>query len=127
MPMPEAMLLKLVDHATGKTVWTPPAQWYLAYFNDGTEVTGGSYARQEIDFADAVALSSTHVRAGSSNGQVFDNLPTTDVDEARIVDTASGAYTDTLATFTYIESFTSGDTQGPLADATAIHMGDNVA
>lgn len=46
---------KLVDHITGKTSYTKPTNTYLALFTaapsdsgGGTEVSGGSYARQTL-------------------------------------------------------------------------------
>lgn len=120
--MTEELRLLLLDHATGLTVWTPPVQWYVAYFLAGVEISGGSYARQEIDFADAAATSATNVRAGSSNGQVFENLPTTDVDEIRIVDTASGAIGLTGWVIPHVRSFTAGDDRAYAADKIGVNL-----
>lgn len=53
---------KLLDHAFRNVAYTPPVTVYVALFTaapsdagGGTEVTGGSYARQAIAFAAAVA------------------------------------------------------------------------
>lgn len=46
--------LKILEHSIGKTTFTLPACWVAVYTADpteadsGTEVTGGSYARQQI-------------------------------------------------------------------------------
>lgn len=51
---------KLLDHCLGTASFTMPAQVYVALYTvaptdsgGGTEVSGGSYARQAIDFAAA--------------------------------------------------------------------------
>ena len=49
---------KIYDHVTGRVSWTMPATVYLALFTGvtdaeagtGTEVAGGSYARQAVAF-----------------------------------------------------------------------------
>lgn len=53
---------KLLEHCTGRTVWTPPATTYLALYTTapsdaggGTEVSGSGYARQSIAWAAASA------------------------------------------------------------------------
>jgi len=116
----EWLRLLLLDHATGKTYWTPPVQWYVAYFLAGVEVSGGSYARQPIDFADAVAATSTVSRAGSSDSQVFENLPTADTDEIRIMSAATGG--DAGWVIEHIRSFTSGDDKGYAADKIGVNL-----
>jgi hypothetical protein len=116
----EWLRLLLLDHATGKTYWTPPDQWYVAYFLAGVEVSGGSYARQPISFADAVAASSTVTRAGSSDSQLFENLPTTDVDEIRIMSAATGG--DAGWIIEHLRSFTSGDDKGYAADKIGVNL-----
>lgn len=120
--MTEELRLLLLDHATGLTYWTPPVQWYVAYFEGGVEITGGSYARQPIDFAAAAAVSSTVTRAGSDDSQIFTNLPTVDVEEIRIVDTASGAIGVTGWIIPHLRSFTSGDDQGYPADGIGVNL-----
>ena len=108
--MTEWLRLLLLDHATGKTYWTPPVQWYVAYFLGGVEVSGGSYARQPISFADALAATSTVSRAGSSTSQAFENLPTVDVDEIHIMSAVTGG--DAGWVIPHLQSFTSGDDFG---------------
>ena len=52
---------KIYDHVTGRVSWTMPATAYLALFTGvtdaeagtGTEVAGGSYARQAVAFGPA--------------------------------------------------------------------------
>ena len=116
---PELMAL-LIDHATGVATFTPPAQWYVAYFFEGAEISGGSYSRKPIDFAAAVELDETQVRAGNSNDVPFADLPTEDVDEAHIVNTASGAITLTGWILPYLRSFTAGDDNTHAADDIAV-------
>jgi hypothetical protein len=116
----EWLRLLLLDHATGKTYWTPPDQWFVAYFVDGVEVSGGSYARQPITFADATAVSSTVSRAGSSDSQIFENLPTTDVDEIHIMSAVTGG--DAGWVIEHIRSFTSGDDKGYAADKIGVNL-----
>ena len=118
--MTEWLRLLLLDHATGNTYWTPPVQWYVAYFLDGSEVSGGSYARQPISFADAEAASSTVSRAGSSDSQVFENLPTTDTDEIRIMSAATGGNAGWV--IEHIRSFTSGDDKGYAVDKIGVNL-----
>ena len=118
--MTSQLAMTMLNHATGVATWTPPAQWYVAYFLDGTEITGGSYARPPIDFAAAVALSETLTRSGSSNTQDFVNLPTTDVDEARIVNTPSGTPTLTGWIIPYLRSFTAGEGNSHPVDGIAV-------
>ena len=49
--------LKILDHCLGTTTWTKPTAVYLGLFtadpgeaSGGTEVSGGSYARQAVTF-----------------------------------------------------------------------------
>lgn len=118
--MTEWLRLLLLDHATGLTYWTPPDQWYVAYFLDGVEVTGGSYARQPISFAAAADVSSTVTRSGSSDSQLFENLPTTDVDEIRIMSAATGGNAGWI--IEHLRSFTSGDDKGYAADKIGVNL-----
>jgi len=68
---------KLLDHFLGTTAYTMPSPVYVALFtvapNDaggGTEVTGGSYARQTATFA--VAGSGGHATGATSNSGNID-------------------------------------------------------
>ena len=114
--MTTEFMLEMLDAATSAH------SWYVAYFLDGAEITGGSYARQSIAFDSAVALSETQVRAGSSGAVSFTNLPTTDVDEVRIVNTASGSITLTGWIIPHLRSFTSGDGVTYAADGVAVGL-----
>ena len=58
---------KLIDHFLGTTTYTKPTAVYVGLFTvspgeagGGTEVTGGSYARQEATFAAASSGSTTN-------------------------------------------------------------------
>ena len=108
--MTEYLRLALLDHITGRAYYSPPVQWYVAYFLAGVEISGGSYARQPISFADALALTSTASRAGSDGGVFFSNLPDADVDEIRLMDASSGG--NALWALPYATSFTAGDDKG---------------
>lgn len=122
MSMTPELMLALQNHATGAETWTPPEQWYLAYFAADVAMTGGGYERQPISFAMAVALSDIHVRSGSSDSQIFENVVEYESDELRIIDTASGAGF-TGWTIPHIRSMSDGDSPGYAADKVAVHMG----
>lgn len=119
MMTPELMTTML-NHATGIATWTPPAQWYVGYFFEGVEITGGSYSRKPIDFGAAVEISESMVRAGSDADIDFPSLPTADVDEVRIVNTASGTPTLTGWIIPYLRSFNAGDGKSHPADSIAV-------
>lgn len=58
---------KLIDHFLGTTAFTKPTTAYLALYTvaptdstSGTEVTGGSYARQTVTFNAAASGSTTN-------------------------------------------------------------------
>lgn len=78
----------LLDHVFTGTAYTAPTTLYLALFtndptdaNTGTEVTGGSYARQTVTFGAAAGGSV------SNNAQVeFTDMPATTVTHAGIYD-----------------------------------------
>ena len=58
MDMTSFLRTALLRHAFRNTAYTPPATVYVALYTDvgaGTEVTGGSYARQAIAFDDVVS------------------------------------------------------------------------
>lgn len=110
--MTEELLLLLANHASGYAVWTPPDQWFAAYFLDGVEMSGGSYTRQPLTFAEAVMVAVNIARAGTSGLTLFDNVPDGDVDEIRIVDTASGAIGLTGWVIPHVRSFAAGDDPG---------------
>lgn len=84
---------ELRDHVLRGAAYTSPAAVYVALFSSatteaggGTEVTGGSYARQAITFA-AGALAG---QADQSGSIAFAGMPTVTVVAAAIFDAATG-------------------------------------
>ena len=70
---------KLLDHTLGTTAFTHPAQAYLALHTadptdagGGAECSGGSYARQTIDFN---AAAGTGGAVTNSTAEDFTNMP----------------------------------------------------
>lgn len=85
----EDALLNLVIHGTA---YTPPTNIYLALFSTatsdtggGTEVTGGSYARQLVSFG-AVASGA----AANDATVTFANMPAVTVTHGALVDALTG-------------------------------------
>ena len=69
---------KLLDHIFGATVYTPPATLYIALYTSdpgdadaGTEVTGGSYARQAVANTPANWPDATNGQKSNANAIVF--------------------------------------------------------
>jgi hypothetical protein len=112
-------MMALLDYALNVANWTPPAQWYVAYFNGGTELTGGAYARQPVTWSEAVALSATHVRSGSATAVFFENLPAGDVDELRIMDAATGGNAGFV--IPHVRTFVAGDDKGYAPDKIGVN------
>jgi hypothetical protein len=92
--MPKSAYLRsaLLKHAVGKTAFTMPSNKYLALFTSdptinavGTEVAGGSYARQSITWG-------TEANGGIANSNVinFTNLPACTITHWAIYDASSG-------------------------------------
>lgn len=84
---------KLLDHVFRSVTYTPPSTVYLAFYTSmptdsggGTEVTGGSYARQAVTFAAAV---SPDGRISNSASAVFTNLPACTVVGCAYVDAST--------------------------------------
>ena len=84
---------KLLDHTLGTTAYTHPAQVYLALHTadptdaaGGAECSGGSYARQTIDFA---AASGTGGAVTNSTEENFTSMPACTVTHIGIWDAAS--------------------------------------
>jgi hypothetical protein len=82
----------IIKHVLGEASYTAPTNLYLAlYTNDptiadtGTEVTGGSYARQLLSFANASGGSKT-----SNTSETFTSMPATTVTHWGIRDASSG-------------------------------------
>ncbi len=82
----------IIKHVLAEASYTAPTNLYLAlYTNDptiadtGTEVTGGSYARQLLSFANASGGSKT-----SNTSETFTSMPATTVTHWGIRDASSG-------------------------------------
>jgi hypothetical protein len=86
----------LLNHVFGGVPYVPPSTVYLAFYTDetdgtgaGTEVAGGSYARQPVSYAAAVL----GVGSISNDAQViFDNLPDCVIVSAAVVDALSSGH-----------------------------------
>lgn len=83
---------KILEHVLKNTAYTSPTTVYLALYTSnptdadtGTEVTGGSYARQTITFA--AASGGTIV---SNNAQTFTDLPAATITHWGLSDALSG-------------------------------------
>jgi hypothetical protein len=83
---------KIIKHVLGEASYTMPTNVYLALYttnpteNDtGTEVTGGSYARQQLSFANASGGTKT-----SNTSETFSSMPTSTVTHWGIRDASSG-------------------------------------
>lgn len=92
MDMTTYLKNKIYDHVLRNTAYTSPTTVYLALFTTatsdaggGTEVTGGSYARQ------AVAFDAPTDGAGSNTAiETFTNMPTATITHAALYDALSG-------------------------------------
>lgn len=101
----------LLDHVFNGVAYTSPALW-LALFttdptdaNSGTEVTGGSYARQTISFG---AASSGQVQ---NDAQVsFADMPATTVTHAAIFDASTAGNMLVHGALSASRTTNSGDT-----------------
>lgn len=113
----------LLDHTLRNTAYTSPTTVYLALYSvatdaddAGTEVTGGSYARQAVTFGaavDGVAISSGAVQ--------FTGMPATDVVGSGVYDALSGGNLLHFAAFSLGLSVAAGsDFDVPLADIVAV-------
>jgi len=88
--MSDYLEAKLLDHCFRNVVYTPPATVYLALYTvaptdaaGGTQVSGGSYARQPISFSAAV---SGIGKVSNSASLTFTNLPAGTIVAAGIFD-----------------------------------------
>ncbi len=82
---------KVIDALFNNTSFTPPAVLYLALYttdptaaNTGTQVTGGSYARQAIDFVNGASGATSHNAAIT-----FTDLPAATITHYGILDAAT--------------------------------------
>lgn len=83
---------KIIKHVLGEASYTMPTNVYLALYttnpteNDtGTESTGGSYARQQLSFANAVGGTKT-----SNTSETFSSMPASTVTHWGVRDASSG-------------------------------------
>lgn len=107
--------VKLLDHSLGTTTYTKPTTVYVALFTtdptdagSGTEVTGGSYARQSVTFAAASTSGSTST-AVSNAGVTFTNLPTATITHMGLYDASTAGNLLYHGALTASKSVTSGD------------------
>lgn len=103
---------KLIDHSLGTTAYTKPTSVYVSLYTvapsdstAGTEVTGGSYARQIATFAAAAAGATT-------NNTVIDftNMPAATVVAIGIADAVSAGNLLYWSTLTTSRTTVAGDT-----------------
>jgi len=102
---------KLIDHSLGTTTFTKPTTVYAALYTvapsdtgGGTEVTGGSYARQTITFS-AASSGST-----SNNTNVdFNTMPAATVVAVAILDANTAGNFLYWGTLTSSRTVTAGD------------------
>lgn len=83
---------KIIKHVLGEASYTMPTNVYLALYTNnptiadtGTEVVGGSYARQQLSFANASGGSKV-----SNTSETFTSMPATTVTHWGIRDASSG-------------------------------------
>jgi hypothetical protein len=103
---------KLIDHFLGTTSYTMPADVYIALFTvaptdngGGTEVTGGSYARQVATFSTASA------GATSNNSNVdFTGMPAATTVAIGIFDASTSGNMLLYGTLTTNKTTDAGDT-----------------
>ena len=102
----------LLDHFLGTTSYTAPSAVYVALYTaapsdsgGGTEVSGGSYARQSAAF-DAAASGAT---ANTSNID-FTSMPSCTVTAGGVFDASSGGNLLVHGTLTASKSLDAGDT-----------------
>lgn len=83
---------KVIKHVLGEASFTMPTNVYLALYttdptvaDSGTEVTGGSYARQQLSFATAVDGAKA-----SNTSETFSTMPACTVTHWGIRDASSG-------------------------------------
>lgn len=103
---------KVLDHALGTTTFTKPTTVYLALYtssptdaDSGTEVTGGSYARQTIAFNAASGGTTSN-----SATVTFTSMPACTVTHFGLRDASTGGNLLYWAAFDASKSPESGDT-----------------
>lgn len=113
----------LLDHTLRNVAYTSPTTVYVALYSaatdaddSGTEVTGGSYARQAVTFG--AAVNGTMI---SSAAVQFTGMPATTVAGSGIYDAASGGNLLHFAAFNLAVSVASGsDFDVPVSDIVAV-------
>lgn len=102
MPRSTYLANKILEHETGKTTYTKPTNVYLALYTSnptaadtGTEVTGGSYARQAVTWGTAASRSISN----SAQAQ-FTGLPTATITHWGLRDASTAGNLLRYGTFT---------------------------
>ena len=102
---------KLIDHALGTTTFTKPTTVYAALYtvapsdsSAGTEVTGGSYARQTITFSAASSGS-----ASNNTNVDFNTMPASTVVAVAVLDASTAGNVLFWGTLTTNRTVTAGD------------------
>lgn len=114
MPASNDLATNIINHFFRNSAVTSPTNLYLALFTvapdidgaGGTEVTGGSYARQALTFA---APDSDNMAATSAD-TVFTGMPATTVVAGAIYTASSGGTFYSRALFTSPQVITAGYT-----------------
>lgn len=85
---------KILNHVLKNTSYTSPTTVYLALFTSdptvagsGTEVTGGSYARQAVTFS--TASSSPSVPSSNTGAVTFTGLPAAAITHGAVYDAST--------------------------------------
>jgi hypothetical protein len=102
---------KLIDHSLGTTTFTKPTTIYAALYtvapsdsSAGTEVTGGSYARQTITFSAASSGS-----ASNNTNVDFNTMPASTVVAVAVLDASTAGNVLFWGTLTTNRTVTAGD------------------
>ena len=115
---------RLLDHVLRNTAYTSPATVYVALFTvvpgvdgtGGTEVTGGSYARQALSSSAAAAGMAT-----SSAALTFPSMPAATVRGAGLFDATPAGNLLTVTTFqTPVSVAAASDFVVPVADVVTV-------
>ncbi len=103
---------KIVKHVKGEASYTMPANLYLALYTSdptvadtGTEVTGGSYARQQLSFAAESGGS-----ASSNTAENFTNMPNATVSHWGLRDASTAGNLMYFGSFDIPQVVTAGQT-----------------
>lgn len=102
---------QIVNHMLRNTAWTSPTTVYVALFttnptdaNSGTEVTGGSYARQSATFS-----APTDGVTSNSSAVTFTSMPTATVTHFGLYDAVTSGNLLVHGALTASVAFTSGN------------------